>query len=180
MFRKAARPLSNHPNDRQAEVLYGKSADGKDTISVNLRPLFAGNPAYTNPKVLRDIATDLLQAAQYLENRNDEEISEEEANKWLTDVEYDLYHNRGDSYVINGMSGAQIAVISDHAPRMAKVLRRLLDLVTDEENPGPYALNQDYATAIRDSGRREGIEYMISKILNAFLSKDKNGGVSKY
>lgn len=179
MFRKAARPLSKNPNDRQAEVLYGKSEDGKDTISVNLRPLFAGNPAYTNPRVLRDIATDLLQAAQYLENRNDEEISDGEANKWLTDVEYDLYHNRGEKYLINGRTGAEIAVTSDHAPRMAKVLRRLMDLVMEEENPGPYALTQDYATGIHDAGRREGIEYMISKIRNAFLDKDENGGVTK-
>lgn len=179
MFRKAARPLSNHPNDRQAEVLYGKSADGKDTISVNLRPLFAGNPAYTNPKVLRDIATDLLQAAQYLENRNDEEISEEEANKWLTDVEYDIFHNRGESYLINGRSGAEIAIASDHAPRMVRVLRRILDLMTEEKYPGPYALTQDYASGIHDAGRREGIDYMLSKIRNAFLSKDKNGGVTK-
>lgn len=67
MIRDAQRPLSSQPNNRPAVILRGKSAEGVPTVSVNPQSYVAGNPAYTDPHVLRTIAAELLQAATYLE-----------------------------------------------------------------------------------------------------------------
>lgn len=67
MIRDAKRALSGRPNNRPAVILRGRSEEGTPTISVNSQSYVAGNPAYTDPHVLRMIAAELLQAASWLE-----------------------------------------------------------------------------------------------------------------
>lgn len=67
MIRSAQRPLSSVAQGSPALVLLGKNAEGKPTVSVDAQRLYAGNPAYTDPAVLRQMAEDLRAAADYLE-----------------------------------------------------------------------------------------------------------------
>lgn len=74
MIREAKRPLSGQPNNRPAVIIRGRSAEGVPTVSLNLQSYVSGNPAYTDPQVLRKMGAELLQAATYLEREKKVEV----------------------------------------------------------------------------------------------------------
>jgi hypothetical protein len=67
--RKAARPLSSFAHDRPALIKLGHTEEGVPAVSVDLQEYFSGNPAYTDPTLLRRMGAEAFQAATYLERK---------------------------------------------------------------------------------------------------------------